>query len=152
MYTNATHPPNIMNYADDCLICSRERKAALRSFGADCGSRSLLLGDRAENSNLYASGFVGSSVIPDVAKRGARTALRRGQRRVKPNAWRVGVTLFFDGGVTAEWVGRRLAYAMKLVATTTSNTRGRGLRTRSSRSATTAEPQLYRSLFSSIGL
>jgi hypothetical protein len=37
-----------MNHADDCLICSRERKAAMRSFGADCGSRSLLLGDRAE--------------------------------------------------------------------------------------------------------
>ena len=30
-----------MNHADDCLICSRERKAAMRSFGADCGSRSL---------------------------------------------------------------------------------------------------------------
>jgi hypothetical protein len=37
-----------MDHADDCLICSRERKAAMRSFGPTAGSRSLLLGDRAE--------------------------------------------------------------------------------------------------------
>ena len=67
----------------------------------------VVLGDRDEASNLYASGFVGSLVVPEAAKRGGRKALHR-QLRVRPNAWRVGVTLSFDGGVTAEWVGRRL--------------------------------------------
>ena len=48
-----------MHHADDCLICSRERKAAMRSFGADCGSRSLLLGDRAERGFAMMSNFGG---------------------------------------------------------------------------------------------
>ena len=37
-----------MDHADDCLICSRERKAAMRSFGPTAGSRADLLGDWAE--------------------------------------------------------------------------------------------------------
>jgi hypothetical protein len=83
----------------------------------------VVLSDRDEDSNLYASGFVGSVVVPAAAKRGGRKALHRAQRRVRPNAWRVGVTLSFDGGVTAEWVGRRLEYGMRLIATTTRKTR-----------------------------
>jgi hypothetical protein len=38
-----------MDHADDCLIYSRERKAAMRSFGPTAGSRADLLGDWAEN-------------------------------------------------------------------------------------------------------
>jgi hypothetical protein len=37
-----------MDHAEDCLICSRERKAAMRSFGPTAGSRADLLGDWAE--------------------------------------------------------------------------------------------------------
>ena len=76
----------------------------------------VVLGDRVEDSNLYASGVVGSPVIPAAATRGARTALRRAKPRLRPDAWRVGVTLSFDGGVTAAWVGQRLEYGMELVA------------------------------------
>jgi hypothetical protein len=112
----------------------------------------VVLGDRAEDSNLYASGFVGSPVIPAAAKRRARKALRRGQPRLHPDAWRVGVTLNFDGGVTAEWVGQRLEYGMKLVAATTRGTRGRASGSKFYRSAPTVEPDWYRSLFSSIGV
>jgi hypothetical protein len=111
----------------------------------------VVLGDRAEDSNLYASGFVGSPVVPAAVKRGARTALRRGPR-LRPDAWRVGVTLSFEGGVTAEWVGRRLEYGMTLVAATTRGTRGRAFGSKFYRSAPAAELELYRSLFSSIGV
>jgi hypothetical protein len=111
----------------------------------------VVLGDRAEDSNLYASGFVGSPVVPAAVKRGARTALRRGPR-LRPDAWRVGVTLSFEGGVTAEWVRQRLEYGMKLVAATTRGTRGRAFGSKFHRSAPTAEPEGYRSLFSSIGV
>jgi hypothetical protein len=112
----------------------------------------VVLGDRAEDSNLYASGFVGSPVIPVAMKRGARKALRRGPLRVRSNNWRVGVTLSFEGGVTAEWVGRRLEYGMTLVAATTRGTRGRAFGSKFYRSAPTAELESYRSLFSSIGV
>lgn len=37
-----------IDHADDCLICSRERKAAMRSFGPTAGSRADWLGDWAE--------------------------------------------------------------------------------------------------------
>ena len=76
----------------------------------------VVLGDRAEDSNLFASGLIGSPLVPAAAKRGARMALLRDQPRLRPTAWRIGVTLWFDGGVTAEWVGRRIEYGMKLVA------------------------------------
>jgi hypothetical protein len=132
------------NAQDDATATVALRKGA--------AAAEVVLGDRADDSNLYASGFVGSPVIPAAVKRGGRKALRRGQLRVRPSTWRVGVTLCFDGGVTAEWVGRRLEYGMKLVATTTRGTRGRAFRTRFNRSTPTAEPQLYRSLFSSIGV
>ena len=112
----------------------------------------VVLGDRVEDSNLYASGFIGSPVIPAAVKRGARTALRRGPLRVRSNNWRVGVTLSFEGGVTAGWVGRRLEYGMTLVAATTRGTRGRAFGSKFCRSAPTAEPELYRLLFSSIGV
>ena len=78
----------------------------------------VVLGDRTDNSNMYASGFVGSPLIPAAAKRSVRIALRRDQPRVRPKAWRVGVTLWFEGGVTTEWVARRIASAMQLVAKT----------------------------------
>ena len=112
----------------------------------------VVLGDRADDSNLYGSGLVGSPVIPAAAKRGARGALRRGKVRLHPDAWRVGVTLSFDGGVTAEWVGRRLEYGMELVAATTTGRRGRAFGSRFYRSSLTAEHEPYRSLFSSIGV
>jgi hypothetical protein len=73
-----------MNHADDCLICSRERKAAMRSFGADCGSRSLLLGDRAEKGFCHdvefrwRRGLRPSILLP-------RDAHRREQR--EPTDW-----------------------------------------------------------------
>ena len=110
----------------------------------------VVLGDRVEESNLYGSGFVGSNVLPAAAKRGARTALRRGKPRLRPDAWRVGVTLSFDGGVTAAWVGQRLEYGMELVAATTRGTRGRAVRSKFERSGSTAEQESYRSLFSLI--
>ena len=110
----------------------------------------VVLGDRVEDSNLYGSGFVGSPVIPAAAKRGARMALRRGKPRLRPDDWRVGVTLSFDGGVTADWVGQRLEDGMELVAATTRGTRGRAFRSKFDRSGSTAEHESYRSLFSLI--
>jgi hypothetical protein len=78
----------------------------------------VALGDPTDDSGTYASGFLGSRLIPAASRRGARIALRRDQPAVRPKAWRVGVTRWFEGGVTTEWVARRIASGMELVAKT----------------------------------
>ena len=81
----------------------------------------VTLGNPSEGDpGLYTSGFLGSRTSPRAAMEGARKALRRDQPRLRPNAWRVGVTLHFEGGVTAEWLARRIQEGMRLVATSSS--------------------------------
>jgi hypothetical protein len=112
----------------------------------------VVLSERTEGSNLYASGFVGSPVLPPAAKRGARTALRRDQPGVRPDAWRIGVSLYFEGGVTPEWVGQQIVRGMRLVANTAKGSRGRSLSAGFDHSAPVTESALYRSLLVSLGL
>jgi hypothetical protein len=80
----------------------------------------MVLGDRADGGadgeELYASGFVGASVVSSEANAGVRRALRRERRPLRPTHWRVGVTMHFDGGVTAEWVAKRIEHGMRLAA------------------------------------
>jgi hypothetical protein len=108
----------------------------------------VVLGDRVE-ANLYASGFVGSPVVRLMAKRGARTALCGNYPSVRPDAWRVGVSLHFEGGVTADWVGLEIARGMELIASTARRTRGRFADQKFARHT---ESDLYRSLLTSLGL
>jgi hypothetical protein len=66
----------------------------------------------------YTSGFLGSPSVSRAAMRGVRNALRRDRARLRADAWRVGVTLYFEGGVTAEWLALRIQAGMQLVSST----------------------------------
>jgi hypothetical protein len=110
----------------------------------------VVLGDQL-TPNLYASGFLGSPAVP-AAQRGARTALRRAQPNLRPGAWRIGVALYFEGGVTAEWVGQQIVRGMNLIASSAKGSRGRSVSASFSQSAPATESDLYRSLLVSLGL
>jgi hypothetical protein len=101
----------VVGMTDDEGACAIEvRKGRVRA--------ELLLGDRAEDQRLYASGLLGSSEVPSDAKTGAGKALKPYRLGRQPKAWRLGITLHFEGGVTAEWVAGRIAYGMNLIGRT----------------------------------
>ena len=61
----------------------------------------VVLGDDVGNER-YGSGFVGTPNAPRGLKRVAGAAVREQLPGLKPDAWRVGTTLMFDGGVTLQ--------------------------------------------------
>ena len=67
----------------------------------------VLLADDAGNDH-YRSGFVGTPNVPRGLKRAAGAAVRKQLPGLKTDAWRVGTTLMFDGGVTPRWIEKRL--------------------------------------------
>lgn len=88
------------------------RRAIALSKGAVTAE--IVLADSVD-AHQYASGFLGSPAVSS-ARHAARRALRHERPGLKPDVWRVGVTLHFDGGVTAEWVAGRIEYGMALAA------------------------------------
>ena len=63
----------------------------------------------------YKSGFVGTPNVPRGLKRVAGAAVREQLPGLKPDAWRVGTTLMFDGGVTPKWIEKRLRQGLSLI-------------------------------------
>ena len=63
----------------------------------------------------YASGFLGTTSVPRAARAGAQKAVTAELPAIQPDDWRVGVTLYFDGGVTADWIANRIAYGLSLI-------------------------------------
>lgn len=75
----------------------------------------LVLADDAGDGR-YRSGFVGTPNVPRGLKRAAGAAVREQLPGLKADAWRVGTTLMFDGGVTPRWIEKRLRQGLSLIA------------------------------------
>jgi hypothetical protein len=75
----------------------------------------VVLDDDAGNGR-YRSGFVGTPKVPRAMKRVVGAAVQEQLPGSQIDGWRVGTTLMFDGGVTAEWIKKRLRQGLSLIA------------------------------------
>jgi hypothetical protein len=111
------------------ILCKLARRAGCSATIADDAAPGTSLirlrrkGVRADvilandlGNGRYASGFIGTRAVPRSARRVAALAMKKQLPGLQPDDWRVGTTLYFDGGVTPEWIEKRLRYGLSVIA------------------------------------